>query len=118
MNSPTPETYVSDFLEDKKRTELQKWQIWDESYRGRQISWCGELHQCHKFSDHITVSVLIHAKGGEQLFLGVDLPRSEKENLLSFHVGDYVRVTGVLKRPCLIPDYSISVKYDARISHA
>ena len=24
MNSPTPETYVSDFLEDKKRTDLQK----------------------------------------------------------------------------------------------
>ena len=88
MNSPTPETYVSDFLEDKKRTDLQKWQIWDESYQGRQISWCGELHQCHKDSDHITVSVLIHAKGGELLILEVDLPLSEKENLLSFHVGD------------------------------
>jgi len=94
MNSPTPEMYVSDFLEDKKRTELQKWQIWDESYKGRRISWCGKLDDCSYISE--TAYVDIEVKGEERLFLFVKFPWSEKKNMLSFHVGDYVRVTGVL----------------------
>lgn len=118
MDSPTPETLVSDFLEDKKRTDLQKQQIWKESYAGRRISWRGKLDDCRGLgdSDLIKATVDIEVKGEKRLGLLVECHWSEKEKLLSLQVGDYVRVTGVLNSVYKYFSYKLIDVGDGRIS--
>ena len=82
-----------DFQVSERQTQIQKETTWTEEYATKESCWVGFISEISEYCDEISVKITIYygTYAWKSFSIDLNLPKSQKEKLLSFHKYDGVR---------------------------